>query len=242
MVTIEYDNNEIKVPTGWDDVKLGTYDKVYHLRPKNARERVDYIAAVCQVEASVLLSWPVEVFNKVVGFMDFLFTDTDVPPSPFVEVGGVRYTVPIDDKITLGMWVDVDEVQKSGEAVLSNVLAIVLRPTGEKYNYENNEARAAMFADLPVSQVLGVMGFFLHCKNVLEAHTAAFSKIQEVADLLPRNISALVSRGGGIKLSQIWRIPKYLILITLLRYQLRKFLPSYSTGRTKTTPKQPSVN
>jgi hypothetical protein len=237
MVTMEYDNTKINVPTSWEDVKLGVYEEVYALKPVTARDRVAYVAKICQVEPEVLLNWPAEVFNKLVTFIDFLFIDADVPPCPFIEVDGVKYVVPIDDKITLGQWVDVDEAQKAGTAVLSNVLAIICRPTGETYSYEQNEARAAMFADLPVSRVLGVLAFFLHCKAVFDQHTAAFLKIQELADLLPRNTVALLSRGAGIKLSQIWRIPRYLALIALLRYRLRKYSPSYNTGRIKTARK-----
>lgn len=242
MVTIEYDNEKINVPTSWDDVKLGLYETFYKMRPTTARERVTYVATVCQVDPQILLSWPAEVFNKLVSFISFLFEDNPAEPCPFVEVDGVKYVVPVDDKLTLGAWVDVEEAQKGEAAILSNVLAIVCRPTGEAYNYENNEARAAMFAELPVSKVLGVLAFFLQCKTVLEAHTAAYTKLQEVADLLPLNISVLLSRGAGIKLSQIWQIPKYYASIVLLRYQLRKSLPSYSTAKIKTTRKTPSAN
>lgn len=236
---MEYNGTKISVPTSWDDVTLGVYEQVYAIKPATARERVAYVAKVCQVEPEVLLQWPAEVFSRLAAFVDFIFNEANVPPCPFIEVGKIKYVVPMDEKITLGAWVDVDEAQKAGTAVLSNVLAIVCRPTGEAYNYDNNQARAAMFAALPVSHVLGVLGFFLLCKNVSKIHTAAFSKIQEAADLLPRNIGALLSPGGGIKLSRIWRVPKYLALIWLLRYRLRKCLPSYSTNGTKTTRKAP---
>lgn len=239
MVTLEYNKTKIQVPTSWADVTLGLYETVYTIKPATARERVAYVAKVCQVDPEVLLQWPAEVFSKLVAFVDFLFSEPGVAPSPFIEVEGVRYVVPVEDKVTLGAWVDVDEAQKAGTAVLSNVLAIVCRPAGEAYDYENNQARAAMFAALPVSQVLGALGFFLYCKVALNQHTAAFLKIQAAADLLPRNIGALLSPGAGIKLSQIWRVPRYLVLIALLRYRLRKSLPFYSTKRIKTTPKTP---
>ena len=99
-----------------------------------------------------------------------------------------------------------------------------------------------MFAALPVSKVLGVLAFFLHYKTVLDQRTAAYTKLAALVGQLPQNIKPLLSRGGGIKLSLIWPTLKYYVLIILLRYQLRKFLPSYSTVKTKTRQKTPSVS
>jgi hypothetical protein len=238
MVRIEYNTVKIEVPESWDDITLGRYETFYNEKPETARERVALAAKVCKADADLLLSWPAEVFSRIVGYIDFLFKDNPAPPSPYVEVDGVNYIVPIEDELCLGAWVDAEEVQKTGENVLSNILAIVCRPAGEAYDYKNNEARRAMFAGLPVSKVLPVLAFFLRCKTALEQRTAAYTKLVRAVDQLPRNIRPFLNPGGGIKLSQIWPVMKYWALMVLLRYRLQRFLPSCNTVKTNIMPKR----
>lgn len=242
MIAIEYNKVKISVPESWDDITLGFYETFYTKKPETARERVALVAHICKINADLLLSWPTEVFDTIVKYIDFLFQDNPAKPFPVVEIEGVKYVVPIEDKLSLGAWVDAEEVQKRGENVLSNILAIVCLPTGEDYNYKNNEARAAMFAALPVSKVLGVLAFFLHCKTGLEQRIATYTRLAAVIDQLPRSIKYSLNRGGGIRLSLIWQTLKYYALIVLLRYQLRKFLLSCNTVKIKTRQKTPSVN
>jgi len=229
MTTIEYNDIKLDVPESWDDVTLGFYETFYKIRPTNARERVAFVAIVCGTESDILMSWPAEVFNVLVEHTMFLFKDHNIEPCAYMDVDNVKYFVPMEDKITLGAWVDAEEAQKAETKVLSNMLAIVCRPVGEEYNYENNETRAAMFASLPMTKVLGVMAFFLHCREMLKAHTEAYTKLREVADLLPRNIKSFLRLGGGIKLLRIWPVLKYYVLIRSLRYQLQKYSRFYST-------------
>lgn len=241
MKRIEYNAVKIDVPESWDDVKLGFYETFYTEKPETARERVALVAKVCKVDADLLLSWPAEVFNRIVDYIGFLFKDDPTPASPVIEVDGVRYIVPIEDELSLGAWVDADEVQKKGENVLSNILAIVCRPAGEAYDYKNNEARRAMFAALPVSKVLGVLAFFLRCKVALDRRTATYTKLGQACGQLPRSIKPFPSPGGGIGLSQTWQILKYRALILLLNYQLQKYLRSFNIEKIKTTPKRRNV-
>lgn len=242
MVKIEYDKVTIDVPESWDDLTLGFYETFYTEMPETPRDRAVLVAKICKIDAELLLSWPVEVFNRIVGYVDFLFNDNPAPPSPVIDAGGVKYIVPIEDELSLGAWVDADEVQKTGENVLSNILAIVCRPAGEAYAYKNNESRREMFAALPVSKVLPVLAFFLHYKNVFDRRTAAYTKLAQVFDQLPRSIKLFRSLGGGIRLSRIWRLIKYLALMQLLYYRLRKFSRTCNTAKIRTTRKRHNVS
>lgn len=242
MVTIEYNSVKISVPQTWDDVKLGHYETFYNERPANNRQRVALVAKICQVDPDVLLAWPAEVFNHIVRVTNFLFIDSPATPVPFTEIDGTRYIVPIEEKLTLGAWVDADEVQKSGEAVLSNVLAIICRPAGEAYDFNNNEARAALFADQPVSKFLGVLAFFLQCKNGYEQLTETYLRLAQLADLLRQTTKVSLKRGAGIKLYRIWPIIKFYVSTRLLHYQLQKFSPSYGIAKIKTAPKKYNAN
>lgn len=242
MLTIEINDVKINVPQGWDDITLGTYEQVFDRKPESARDRVALVAQVCGIDAATLLNWPAEVFNIIVENILFLYGENPAKPSPLVEIGGVKYLVPVEDEISLGAWVDADEAQKAGVNVLSNVLAIVCRPAGEVYDYKNNEARQKLFASQPASKIMGVLAFFLHCKQQSERLTAAYGKLHQVADLLPRNTEILRNLGAGTKLLRMWRIIRFYYLTRLLRSQLRKFSPYYNTARIKSTPKTGNAN
>lgn len=230
MVKIEVNNVRVNVPQSWDDITLGQYETFYKDKPETARQRVDYVAKILNIDAAVLLAWPAEVFNTIVDTLGFLFVDNPIEATPVVDVNGTAFIVAIEDKQPLGAWVDAEEAQKADEAVLSSVLAVVCRPAGEDYNYELSDARQKMFAALPMSKVLGVLAFFLRCKSVLDKRTAAYMKLRQTVDLLPRSIKPFLSRGGGIKLSRIWQATKYCALIALLNYRLRKLSHLYSTS------------
>lgn len=242
MIKLEYDNTRVSVPESWDDITLGFYESFYDAKPLTARERVEWVARICKVDEALLLGWPSEVFNRIVGYLDFLFKNNPAEPSPYVDIGGIRYVVPIEEELTLGAWVDIDEAQKQGENVLSNILAIVCRPVGEPYSCENNDMRREMFAALPVSKVLGVLAFFLRCKNVCDRRTQTFSDLAQACDRLPQSTEGFLCRGGGIRLSRIWREMTYRVLTALLRYRLQRFLRSYSTVGIRNTPKKRKEN
>lgn len=237
MVTIEYNGVTVKVPESWDDITLGVYEQVYGEKPEGARERVAVVAKVCNIDAETLLSWPAEVFNTIVGYILFIYGDNPVPPSAVCTIGGTKYIVPVEDELTLGAWVDADEAQKERLNPISSILAIVCRPAGEEYDYKKNEARQKLFAAQPMTRILGVMAFFLHCKQTLEAHSRIYASLCQAADRLPRNIGLFQNPGTGIKLSRTWPAIRYYYLTRLLRYRLRKYSRSYSTAGTKRLPK-----
>jgi hypothetical protein len=242
MVTIEYNNVKIEVPESWEDITLGFYETFCKEQPDSARERAALVAKICKTGEELLLGWPAEVFNRMVDYLDFLWAEGSAPPCPSITVNGTVYVVPIEEELSLGAWIDADEVQRSGENVLSGVLAIVCRPVGEAYNHKNNEARRAMFAALPVSAVLPVLSFFLACKIASDKRMALYTELIRIYDRLRRNTKNSLNRGGGTKSSRTWRGLKCYALTRLLRYPLQRLLPSFFTARTGTSPKTRKKN
>lgn len=226
---MEVNNVSIRVPSSWDDITLGDYETYYKEKPETARERVELVAKIIKVEPAQLMEWPAEIFNFIVNAISFVFEDNSAEPTPVVDVNGVSFMVNMEDKQPLGAWVDAEEAQKADTAVLSSVLSIVCRPVGEKYDYETSEQRRALFAALPMTKVLGVLGFFLQCSRALEARTEAYTKLRETVALLPPSIKPLLKRGDGIKPLRIYQTMKYAALMRSLRYQLRKLSRLYNS-------------
>ena len=242
MIRLEYEGVEVSIPENWDDITLGHYETFHMDEHKTARERVALVAKICKTDVDLLLNWPAEVFNRIVDYLWFLFEDVTSVPCPSVEVDGVKYVVPIEEELSLGAWIDLDEAQRAGEAVLSTVLAIVCRPAGEAYDTGNTETRRAMFAALPVSRVFGVLAFFLTCRTAYDKRIAAFSNLARLYGQLPRGIRLLRSLGGGIRLSRTWQVLKYYVLMRLLYFRLRRCLSSFSTSKIRTRPKRRSAS
>lgn len=242
MVKIEYLNEVINVPGSWDEINVGHYETFYADAPVTARERAAYVAKICKVDPEVMLGLPVDVFNEIVDRLGFIFGENMAAPDPVILVDGVKYIIPIEDQLSTGAWIDAEEIQKNDTGNISGLLAIVCRPAGEPYTLDNLETRAAMFAALPVSKILGALAFFLRCTYVLEANIRAFLKVEALAARLPRNILPSLKPGGGIKLSTTWRAVRYWITIKLLDYRLRRYSQTYNIEKIRNTPKTPSVN
>ena len=233
MTIIEYEAYRLEIPDKWEENKLAKYDQFHGKRPESFRERVALLLDICGIDPESLMSAPTEIFNRIVQITAFIFAESNVKGVPFIVVEDIKYIVSTEESLTLGEWIDIEEVQKAGDNVLSNVLAIVCRPAGEEYDYRNNDKRQKMFANLPVSSVLGVLGFFLQQKQLYEKVTIEFLTLLEIAELLPPNTELLRSLGGGIGLLKTWRAVKFWILKELLNYQLRRYSRILFTYKTK---------
>jgi hypothetical protein len=226
-------NLNIKAPKSWRDITVGLYETVCPEKPDGVKAQISFVEKICGLENGVLMQLPASVFDDIVKNLQFLFEDNPAKPTSTMKINGIDFTVSTETELTLGEWVDVEEAQKSGENVISGVLAIVCRPVGEEYSDKNYDARQAMFAALPMSEVLGVLAFFLHCKSGLEKITQTLSQIGQTAGLLHASINSLRSAGGGTKLSQKWQAARFWILRRLLNYRLRKYLCSEPTRSTR---------
>lgn len=228
MEELIYDDVKMLVPESYDDVLLGDYETYYRMKRETINERIDYVAKVLKVEASQLLAWPIDVYDYAASKLEFLNGDNPYAPSPMMTHKGITYLIDVGEKQSFGAWIDVEETQKAGDAVLSTVLSILCRPAGEAYDSEAAEERQKVFAALPLSKVLPVLGFFLQCSEILELNTRASIEIGQALSLLPKSASDFLKRTGGIKLSTIWPAVRYYVLMRSLAYHLRKLYRTYN--------------
>jgi hypothetical protein len=234
MTRIEYDNYVIAVPDGWDEITVSRYESFCYDKPEDARGRVAYVSKVTGVSEAQLLAWPGDVFAAIVDALGWLWQDNPAEPSPDIVIGGTRYRVCAEEALSFGAYIDLEAAQKSGEEVISKVLAIVCRPLGEAYDTDKVPARKAMFAALPMSAVLGVMAFFLRRKSACDATTLLSLTVHDEARRLAQSIEALPRPGVGIRYLTSWRGATSYVTMRLLRNRLRQFLRASSTTPTAT--------
>jgi hypothetical protein len=222
MIKIEFNDVKIEVPESWKDIKLAEYEKLYLHHPQTKQEQVAFIAGVCGMDVNLLLDSPAQVFNTIAGIVDFVF-DSELPPAANVKIDGTEYFISLADKLTLGEWIDVENIiTGDSETQLSEMLAILCRPVGEKYNPDLAIARAALFRNLSCDKALPLISFFLSKKRESEAILNHYSsRITQVNQYL-RDIKTFAVNGDGIKLLPIWQRTRCTYLIRSLEKQLAK--------------------
>lgn len=234
MTTLEYNQSTLLIPDSWDEVDLATYQKIWRMSSETRKEMVGMVAALCGTSEQVLLSWPAEVFDIIVRKTAFIFTGELPQPSPKIKIEDIEYVIPIEDKLSLGEWVDAEDAQKEGERSISGILAVVCRPIGEKYeiDVEKTEARQALFESQPMTKIFPLMAFFLSCASASATRTEVFTQIDLLRDRLQEATQNLRKATGGTGSSRSLRGIIYYPLMRLLVGRLRRSLHSFSTGLT----------
>lgn len=230
MTVMEYGGTAVRVPDGWGDVTLGDYEDAMALPRATLRDKIAVAARLCGVDAAVLLSWPAEAFGLLAERLSFAWSDFAAEASPRMRAGGVDYYVSTEDSLTLGEWADVEQVQQAGTRPIARVLAIVCRPAGEAYDSSRNEARAALFAGLPVSEVQGVLAFFLLKFQRSAENSRLYSGLRAAAESSLRSSASSRHGGDGTGSSTSWRGTACRILTAWPRYRLRRYLRTSSTS------------
>lgn len=222
MVTVELNNVKLEIPENWSDIKLSRYEKLYMQKPETKLDQVHFVADVCNIGANVLLESPAQVFNALAEIVDFVF-DSELPPANAVKMGDTEYFVSFADKLTLGEWVDAENVIGSdSEYKLSELLAILCRPAGEKYNPDLLGERTEMFKNLTCDKALPLISFFLSKKREYEAILNHYSTVMDQAARFLKDTKTFAINGGGIKRLPIWQRIRYTYLIRSLEKQLAK--------------------
>ena len=222
MVTVELNNVKLEIPENWSDIKLSRYEKLYMQKPETKLDLVHFVADVCNIDANVLLESPAQVFNALAEIVDFVF-DSELPPANAIKVGDTEYFVSFADKLTLGEWVDAENViGTDSKCKLSELLAILCRPIGEKYNPDLLGERTEMFKNLTCDKALPLISFFLSKKREYEAILNHYSTVMTQAARFLKDTKTFAINGGGIKRLPIWQRIRYTYLIRSLEKQLAK--------------------
>ena len=229
MMKIEFDNVKLDIPTSWGDINLSDYEKWYLLKPENRFEMVQYVADICKIDAKLLMQSPTQIFDIISDAIHFVF-DQDFEPQNKCNIDGTDYFISFSDKLTLGEYVDIESVLESdSDNKLSELLAILCRPAGEKYNPDLTEERSLLFKNISCDKVLPLISFFLLKKKKSDEILNHCLTVTAQAELFLKDIGTFVQSGDGIKRFPIWQRIRYIYLTRSLEKQLSKFSDFSST-------------
>lgn len=240
MVTFRFgEDSKIEVPENWGEIKLGDYDKWFRNQPKNRQEMVQHIANVCKVDVDVLMSQPSEVFESIFNIVQFVFEENVDAVANAITIEGVNYALVDGADMTLGEWVDIESVfEKDSDTRLVEILSILCRPVGEKYDTKVADTRQTLFAMQPMDKVMPLLTFFLQRKERFEAISNLYSQVELQVAQCQELIQDFVANGDGIKLLPISQRIKFWFLTKFLTKKLSKYSDFFSTNTTKFMPKK----
>lgn len=235
---LECNDTVLHVPASWAEITLGDYERWFMKQPETKMEYVEFVAAICKVEPDVLLDSPAQVFNIIVDTLGFVFQE-NFEPANAIEIDGQRFSVAFSEELTLAEWVDVESVlEGESDTKISELLSVLCRPYGERYDAKTAESRRELFRNLPCDRVMPLVAFFLRRKAESDRISHLFSTVKDRTDLLLADINRFAESGDGIRSLPIWQRIKYTVLMKYWKRRLSKFSDSFSTAPTKPQPKK----
>ena len=149
---------------GWKDVTLGIWEKMEEItKRENEIERVvGFVALFNDKTEDEVLNLPLDEFKKYVNDLGWMNTPPDIEqPKETYKINGKEYDLVTNfHKLTTQQYIDFQTFSKDNN--YREMLSVFLIPRGHKYsdNYDILEVQKEL-ADMPVQEVLGLMGFFI---------------------------------------------------------------------------------
>lgn len=196
------DYGEWTVTTDWSQVTLKQYQEIeryYEDKDKQFDIR-EVLHIFCNRTVDEINALPAEFLETIMTHLVFLQTKPEEKePRNWVEVNGERYTVHTENKLKVGEYIAADTAMKGDKHNYAAILAILCRKDGEVYDsrFENEvlEDRIKMWEQVPVIDVLPVVGFFLQLYITLQMPSLLSSKVKEALDLGRQDIMNLHKNG-----------------------------------------------
>lgn len=239
---IEFNDVKIEVPGSWNDISLGEYEKWYMKNPETRLDMINYVSGICNIDADILLQSSPVVFNTITEAIQFVFNQ-DFKPENKCRIDGTDYFISLADKLTLGEYIDIDAVLNSdSNNKLSELLAIICRPAGEKYNPDLTEERITIFKNIKCDKALPLISFFLSRKKKSGEILNLYSKVTQEINQYQKGILISALNMDGIKRFRIWQGIKLYFLIRSQRKKLSKYSDSYFTKSTNIELRKNNIN
>ena len=192
------------VPTKWEDVTLKQFQEIeryYEDKDKDFDVR-EVLHIFTNKGIDEINALPLEFLEEIMSKMVFLQEKPEEKkPTNSVEIKGERYTIHTENKLKVGEYVAADTAMKGDKHNYAAIMAILCRKDGEIYDskFENEvlEDRIKMWEQVPVLDVLPLIGFFLQSYIASQTPSHLSSMVREAISLTRSNIESL-HRDGEI--------------------------------------------
>lgn len=209
------DFGSIKVPTKWEEVSLGQFEKIMKLTGGESK-RVDVMSLLSILtgqDEDYINSLPASFVETLMAHLIFLNDNprTYDQTASQIKIGGDFYSIHFLEELKFGEYVEVNESIKNDPLDYSSILAILCRKDGEAFDedYVANKfrKRKEMFQEQPVTEILPLIGFFLKLFLISRANSqGCLTELESATNQLLQHTNSSVSNGDGEKRSLSWRM------------------------------------
>lgn len=209
------DFGKIKVPTKWEEVTLGQFEKIMKLTGGESK-RVDVMSLLSILtgqDEDYINSLPASFVETLMAHLIFLNDNprTYDHTASQIKIGGDFYSIHFLEELKFGEYVEVNESIKNDPLDYSSILAILCRKDGELFDedYVANKfrKRKEMFQEQPVTEILPLIGFFLKLFLISRANSqGCLTELESATSQLLQHTNSSVSNGDGGKRSLNWRM------------------------------------
>ena len=209
------DFGSIKVPTKWEEVSLGQFEKIMKLTGGESK-RVDVMSLLSILtgqDEDYINSLPASFVETLMAHLIFLNDNprTYDHTASQIKIGGDFYSIHFLEELKFGEYVEVNESIKNDPLDYSSILAILCRKDGEAFDEDfaanKFKQRKEMFQQQPVTEILPLIGFFLKLFLLSKANSqGCLTELESATNQLLQHTNSSVSNGDGGKRSLSWRM------------------------------------
>ena len=209
------DFGRIKVPTKWEEVSLGQFEKIMKLTG-GENKRVDVMSLLSLLtgqDEDYINSLPATFVETLMAHLIFLNDNprTYDHTASQIKIGGDFYSIHFLEELKFGEYVEVNESIKNDPLDYSSILAILCRKDGEAFDEDfaanKFKQRKEMFQQQPVTEILPLIGFFLKLFLLSKANSqGCLTELESATSQLLQHTNSSVSNGDGGKRSLSWRM------------------------------------
>lgn len=209
------DFGKVKVPTKWEEVSLGQFEKIMKLTggENKSVDVISLLSILTEQDENYINSLPASFVETLMAHLIFLNDNprTYDNTANQIKIGNDLYSIHFLEELKFGEYVEVNESIKNDPLDYSSILAILCRKDGEAFDedYVANKfkKRKEMFQEQPVTEILPLIGFFLKLFLLSRANSLhCLTELESATNQLLMHTNSSVSNGDGAKRSLSWRM------------------------------------
>lgn len=200
MKEILINNQNYKIPEGWEDLTFERYCQVFYglkdnpdkLSSVDTNNEITIFSRLIGIDEDVILNAPIDFYNRLRDLFSFIyekesfyFKDADNE----LIIDGVKYHIPSNDELTLRQHIDIDITTQEPDSPTKfiELLAIALVGENEKYTGDEKEREDLMnkLKNLPCTKAFQILGFFLLKGKILNNLISIFTHMEEEINHFP---------------------------------------------------------
>lgn len=227
------DFGSIKIPTKWEEVTLGQFEKIMKLTggENKSVDVISLLSILTGQDENYINSLPASFVETLMAHLIFLNDNprTYDNTASQIKIEGELYSIHFLEELKFGEYVEVNESIKNDPVDYSSILAILCRKDGEAFDedYVANKfkRRKEMFQEQPVTEILPLIGFFLKLFLLSKANSQhCLTELESATNQLLLHTNSSVNNGDGGRHSLSWRMRTTQKLKKLSKAMSRIFL------------------